>query len=326
MQKIAPVLALILALSGCAVAPTPTHPSRSAPSPQTPSASAEQPASGTDSVSVPSVPSDTSDSVSSPGTVPVDPAVPSPSRYYLDDGPPDISGTDLAAIPDAVPRREPLAPGRDKPYRALGQTFRPHKTHQPHRERGVASWYGKRYHGRPTASGEIYDMFKMTAAHPVLPLPSYARVTRTDNGASIVVRVNDRGPFLRGRVIDLSFAAATKLGVVQAGSAEVVVEAILPKDIPPDSGAGENESETNPRAFFIQLGAFSRGDGAKKTLAEFRASAPEHLRESGVVFFHPRKKLHYFGAGNYPDADAARDDMRMLCDIGWCGFVAPVPE
>ena len=101
---------------------------------------------------------------------------------------------------------------------------------KPYKKQGVASWYGQRFHGKPTSTGETYDMYQMTAAHPTLPLPSYARVTRLDNGRSVVVRVNDRGPFLRGRLIDLSYLAASKLGYVGQGHAEVEVELLNPAD------------------------------------------------------------------------------------------------
>ncbi len=100
---------------------------------------------------------------------------------------------------------------------------------QPFRQRGTASWYGKRFHGKKTASGEPYDMYAMSAAHPTLPIPSYARVTNLANGRSVIVRVNDRGPFHAGRVIDLSYAAAHKLGYIAQGSAQVEVEAIIPE-------------------------------------------------------------------------------------------------
>lgn len=151
--------------------------------------------------------------------------------YYLDDGPGD-QAPDLAAIPDAEPRAEPLHRFANRPYSALGQRFVPKTRLEPFRESGVASWYGRRFHGRPTSSGEPYDMYAMTAAHPTLPIPSYVRVTHAGNGRSVVVRVNDRGPFLRGRAIDLSFAAASKLGYVNAGHAQVHIEQILPDEVP----------------------------------------------------------------------------------------------
>ncbi len=146
--------------------------------------------------------------------------------YYLDDGPGDAPPRDLDAIPDAVPRAEPLNPRTARPYVVFERRYVPMTALEPYRQRGVATWYGRRYHGQRTSNGEVYDMYGMTAAHPTLPIPSYVRVTHLGNGRSVVVRVNDRGPFLSERLIDLSYTAAAKLGYVNAGSAEVEVELI----------------------------------------------------------------------------------------------------
>lgn len=148
--------------------------------------------------------------------------------YYLDDGPGDNPPTDLHLIPDAVPREEPLRASTMRPYSALGKRYKPMTRHERYKTRGMASWYGRRYHGQKTASGEIYDMYAMTAAHPTLPIPSYARVTSVASGKSVVVRVNDRGPFLSNRLIDLSYTAAYKLDVLGGGSGLVEVESIVP--------------------------------------------------------------------------------------------------
>lgn len=142
------------------------------------------------------------------------------------DGPPLVAPprAELAAIPDAEPRIEPLrVGGPNKPYEVLGRSYTPETRDVPIREKGLASWYGRKFHGRRTASGEVYNMHAMTAAHKTMPLPSYARVRNPKNGREIVVRVNDRGPFVAGRVIDLSYAAAIKLGV-DGGVAPVEVE------------------------------------------------------------------------------------------------------
>lgn len=159
-----------------------------------------------------------------------------PSRgggYYLDDGPGKPDPQRVARLmrePDPVPKHEPLLARANRPYRVMGQDFAPMTERKPYKKQGVASWYGQRFHGKPTSTGETYDMYQMTAAHPTLPLPSYARVTRLDNGRSVVVRVNDRGPFLRGRLIDLSYLAASKLGYVGQGHAQVEVELLNPAD------------------------------------------------------------------------------------------------
>jgi rare lipoprotein A len=165
---------------------------------------------------------------------------PAPTRpataggYYLNDGPGDNPPPNLGQIPDAVPKRESLARGAMRPYTVMGVNYTPMTEVAPYKARGIASWYGRRYHGQKTSSGEIYDMYAMTAAHTVLPIPSYARVTNLANGKSVVIRVNDRGPFHADRLIDLSYTAAYKLGVLGGGRALVEVEAIIP-----DVGATE---------------------------------------------------------------------------------------
>ena len=151
-----------------------------------------------------------------------------PGGYYKDDGPGDNPPPDLASIPDAQPRAEPLHRFANQPYSVLGQGYTPSKQLTKFRQRGLASWYGRMFHGKKTSTGETYDMYAMTAAHPTLPIPSYARVTNLANGESAVVRVNDRGPFHPGRVIDLSYAAATRLGYVSKGHTLVEVESIVP--------------------------------------------------------------------------------------------------
>ncbi len=158
---------------------------------------------------------------------------PRPGAYYQDDGPGTNPPENLEAIPDAVPRVEPLHRFANRPYTVFGHDYVPATSLRSYRERGLASWYGRKFHAQKTAIGEPYDMYAMTAAHPTLPLPSYARVTNLANGKSVVVRVNDRGPFHPGRVIDLSYAAAYRLGIAQKGSGEVEVESILPGAAPP---------------------------------------------------------------------------------------------
>lgn len=152
-----------------------------------------------------------------------------PSKYYLDDGPmKGITQEMVDALPEPVPKREPLNKFTQRPYTVLGKTFTPMTKLEPFKQRGKGSWYGTRYHGKKGSIGEPYDMLKLTAAHPTLPLPSYARVTNLENGKSVVVRLNDRGPFLHDRIIDLSYAAAMRLGYVNRGSADLEVELLLP--------------------------------------------------------------------------------------------------
>jgi rare lipoprotein A len=135
--------------------------------------------------------------------------------------PPDVSG-----VPDAVPRVEKTRPQNQKSYVVLGKRYYPMKSAFGYKEKGIASWYGKKFHGRQTATGERYDMYQMTAAHKTLPLPSYAEVVNLNNGRRIIVRVNDRGPFHAGRIIDLSYSAAKKLDIIGTGTGRVEVRAI----------------------------------------------------------------------------------------------------
>jgi rare lipoprotein A len=151
---------------------------------------------------------------------------------YADrDGPPASVPAGLERTPDAVPRIEAIrSGGPNRPYEAAGRSYTPVTADTPMAERGAASWYGRKYHGRPTSSGEPYDMFAMSAAHPTMPIPSYARVRNPANGREVVVRINDRGPFVPGRVIDLSYAAAHKLGLL-GGVAPVEVVRITNAEI-----------------------------------------------------------------------------------------------
>ena len=148
--------------------------------------------------------------------------------YYKDDGPGEKPPANLDQIADAQPKIEPLHRYANRPYQVFGKEYVPLASVQPYRQRGMASWYGRKFHGQRTASGETYDMYAMSAAHTTLPIPSYARVTRVATGRSVIVRINDRGPFHPGRMIDLSYAAALKLGFAHLGSAEVELESIDP--------------------------------------------------------------------------------------------------
>lgn len=242
-----------------------------------------------------------------PGPTTPTPAPSSPSsRYYSDDGPPLSIPGDLDAIPDAVVRNEPLHRFANRPYTVLGRDYVPATALRPYRERGVASWYGRKFHGQKTSIGEVYDMFAMTAAHPTLPLPSYARVTNTATGKSVVVRVNDRGPFLHGRVIDLSYAAAHRLGIAQRGSGDVDVESLLPtesalaaKPLPPvvETAAlaspppivAEPARDTPVGGYVVQLGAFANYTNAQAFVAHVgnqiaSAQVEPRVRQSGGLW------------------------------------------
>jgi rare lipoprotein A len=250
------------------------------------------------------------------------PATPS-SKYYSDDGPPLVVTIDLDAVPDAVPRNEPLHRFANRPYTVLGRDYVPATSPRPYRERGVASWYGRKFHGQKTSIGEVYDMFAMTAAHPTLPLPSYARVTSVASGKSVVVRVNDRGPFLHGRVMDLSYAAAHRLGIAQKGSGEVEVEAILPTEtyaaaaplppVVPSVASGPPRAALPPvteppaadakEGFVVQLGAFANYANAQVFLAHVQNQMATAEVEPRV---RQQKGLWRVYVGPYANRDDAR--------------------
>ena len=247
-------------------------------------------------------------------------AEPRRGGYYKDDGPGANAPPNLEQTPDAVPRAEPLHRFANRPYEVFGRTYTPIATSRGFRERGIASWYGRRYHGQKTSSGEVYDMYSMSAAHPTLPIPSYVRVTSVSNGRSVVVRVNDRGPFHSDRVIDLSYTAALKLGYVNAGSTLVEIEGVQPGDVAPAPAAAPAQpqaarpasapagpaaaSEPAPaRGTFLQLGAFAARDNAEA----FRARVYRELAWlNDPIHVVPGNGLFRLQLGPYADAEAAR--------------------
>jgi rare lipoprotein A len=271
-------------------------------------------------------------------------------KYYLDDGPGLNPPADLDAVPDAVPRLEALHRAANRPYAVLGREYVPATMLTPYHERGVASWYGRKFHGQKTSIGEPYDMYAMTAAHPTLPLPSYARVTNIVSGKSVIVRVNDRGPFLHDRIIDLSYAAAYRLGIAQVGSGEVDVEAILPGAMaqsaqaarapltpvasapaiaPPLAPPAEVRQADNADAaplssvrggFSVQLGAFANFANAQAFLARAQnqlamAQVEAKIRQAGG--------LYRVYIGPYPArGDAERVGQRITQAFGFPTTVA----
>lgn len=263
-----------------------------------------------------------------------------PSPRPGTDGPEARPPPNLMQVPDALPRLEPIREGGpNKPYEVLGRSYEPLRPQATYSEEGLASWYGRKFHGRKTASGEAYNMYAMTAAHKTLPLPSYARVTNPANGRSIIVRVNDRGPFVRGRIIDLSYTAALKLDLLR-GVAPVTVERITPQEIasgawrgeaPPvvagDDGPPEVAASTTPlapppgnstdasaseatraataagRGFWVQLGAYRERGGAMQ-LQQQAAERVEGLALTLAVFSD--QALHRVQAGPFATRDEAQ--------------------
>lgn len=247
-----------------------------------------------------------------PVVKPVSPPVASPSGpapsgkgrggYYLDDGPEEQVPSGLLDTPDAEPKIEPFAKGPSRPYSVFDKTYTPITDNRPFVQRGTGSWYGKKFHGQRTASGEIYNMYKMTAAHPTLPIPSYARVTNLRNGKQVIVRVNDRGPFHSERIIDLSYTAALKLGYLNGGSSELEVERLLPDEIAAmnarskpvaddtsDPIAGIAMAEAKPPVtagdggYFLQFGAYAKSPNAQAMRDRLLSGWPQELPPPTVV-------------------------------------------
>lgn len=196
------------------------------------------------------------------------------SRYKIhnDHGPADP--VDVSNVRNAIPKNEVRSKyGNPKNYKVLGKWYSVRESSTGYKEKGISSWYGKKFHGHRTSSGETYNMYAMTAAHKTLPLPTYVRVTHLKNGRSIVVKVNDRGPFHQGRIIDLSYAAAKKLGVTATGTAAVEVVALDPNNYKNRQSYQPKINKTSALAtyplksnfkLFLQVGAFSNQDNANK--------------------------------------------------------------
>ena len=244
-------------------------------------------------------------------------------KYYKDDGPPDVDEVDWRTVQEPVPVFEPIKKAYNRPYEVFGVRYLPFTDYTHYRKQGMASWYGKRYHGRKTSSGEVYDMYDMTAAHTVLPIPSYARVTRVDDGRSIIVRVNDRGPFLNERIIDLSYTAARKLGIVSTGVGEVIVEALLPGDDIMLAGNKKEEKDVQQASYrrtqkadgshYLQLGAFSSIDNAT-ALAE-SIGLPDGMFKDSLITLE-QEGLHRVLVGPYDSKFQAERDLERIHDAG----------
>jgi rare lipoprotein A len=261
------------------------------------------------------------------------------------DGPGADPPADLAGRPDAEPRIEPIrSGGANKRYQVLGRSYVPETRDLPFRERGLASWYGRKFHGRATSSGEIYDMYAMTAAHPTLPIPSYARIRNPANGREVLVRINDRGPFVAGRIVDLSYTAALKLDLLR-GVAPVELERITfdeirsgawrggaPRDrvepvppvlaaVPPPAAAATtvpaqevafvaasaavaSTATAEASGFWVQFGAFRQRDGAESFRRRVGADAEASWLEPLLTIFAD-SALYRVQAGPFRSRDEA---------------------
>lgn len=243
--------------------------------------------------------------------------------YLAGDGPGAGATVNLDAIPDAAPRNEPLHRYANRPYIALGKTYTPLTAVGNFKQRGTASWYGKKFHGQRTSSGEVYDMYGMSAAHPTLPIPSYARVTNLANQKSVIVRINDRGPFLHERAIDVSYTAAHKLGIISSGSGEVEVESIAVNG-PMQSKPLENSTpaaittvpvalkslENSETSVYLQLGAFKSQQSAESFLGRMRGELGDLGKQFKLSAKDGLVRVHIGPYGSQNEARANAESMK----------------
>ncbi|WP_354444452.1 septal ring lytic transglycosylase RlpA family protein [Marinobacter sp. MBR-99] len=255
------------------------------------------------------------------------------SRYSIKQDRAPSGNFDVSGLQDAVPRYEqPRNAGNMAQYKVWGKTYRVMDSNDGYVARGVASWYGEKFHGHKTSNGEIFDMYSMSAAHKSLRIPSYARVTNLENGRSVIVRVNDRGPFHDDRLIDLSYAAAKKLGYKSRGTARVEVAAITVREDgsmtlagkPFEPGAGAPAFAAAPvpgpsaggnSALFVQLGSFSQRDPAEALLARARNVIETPMRVREVTTGSGR--FHRAQIGPFIDEFEARQAQNLLESRGF---------
>jgi rare lipoprotein A len=224
---------------------------------------------------------------------------------------------DVSQIPYAVPRTDPRSRyGNPKTYAVFGKKYTTLATSKGYVERGVASFYGTKFHGRRTSSGETYDMYAMTAAHKTLPLPTYVRVTNLDNGRNVIVKINDRGPFHRKRIIDLSYAAAVKLDIAKKGTGRVEVKSLdgidysAPRQI-------KRSPATGPRKLYVQAGAFSTRQNAEALRRSLGRQQPGHRKVQ--IARNDTEELYKVYVGPFADGDEARRYSQTLRDRGISG-------
>ncbi|VAX14690.1 Septum-associated rare lipoprotein A [hydrothermal vent metagenome] len=245
------------------------------------------------------------------------------NRYQMhQDRAPD-KNIDISQIPDAIPRNEPRSKyGNPRSYRVNGRTYRVMKSSQGYHARGIASWYGKKFHGHRTSSGETYNMYAMTAAHKELPLPTWVRVTHLGNGRSVIVKVNDRGPFHANRIIDLSWAAAKKLGITASGTGIVEIEALDPRDYQTrtakiNSTRKHASAPTLQYHLYLQAGAFISHNNAQ--LLQHKLQTALHIQNIRAVY-NADKHLYRVRIGPLANVDEAD---RLAKQINQRGLATP---
>ena len=232
------------------------------------------------------------------------------------DGPPAIQ-VDAASVPDAVPRIEARSPyGNPSYYEVNGRRYHVMESSRGYVERGIASWYGSKFHGRRTSSGELYDMNAMTAAHPTLPIPTYVEVTNLRNGRQVVVKVNDRGPFLHNRLIDLSYVAAVKLGITAEGTGLVEVKAIDPTAHVPEAQSSPVSARSSAD-LYLQVGAFADRENAERLSQRVGSLSPgAAIQVSKGADDQSHGALYRVRIGPLPSVEEVDQLTRKLTNIG----------
>jgi rare lipoprotein A len=221
---------------------------------------------------------------------------------------------DISKIQNAVPKAEPRSrSGNPSSYTVLGRTYHVMSDSRGYKERGVASWYGTKFHGRRTSSGETYNMYAMTAAHKTLPLPTYVRVINLKNGREAIVKVNDRGPFHDNRVIDLSYAAATKLGITGTGTGLVEVQALDPAMGVPRP-TRNNITIRGDATLFLQVGAFIDRNNAERLMERLRGPMNNKVRIQMAVNF--AQTVYRVQVGPMYTIDQADNTSMQLAQLG----------
>ena len=239
------------------------------------------------------------------------PKVKESGAYYLDDGPDKNPPENLDKILDAQPKYEALSKRANRPYVAFDKKYVPMKKIIPFEEEGYASWYGKRYHGKKTSIGETYDMYQMTGAHKTLPLPCYIKVTNLKNKRSVIIRVNDRGPFIDERIVDLSYAAAHRLKIIKKGSELVKIEMVNPSlAIKALKETNEtSSSEASIKYFYIQAGAFSNEENAAYLMNKLSRIK---FRNSLNIKKLSKNSLHLVAIGPYDNKQIAEQALKDI--------------
>jgi len=222
---------------------------------------------------------------------------------------------DVETIPNAIPKREPKSRyGNPKSYVVFGKRYYVMDSGKGYIEKGIASWYGTKFHGRRTSSGETYDMYAMTAAHKSLPLPTYVKVTNLSNDKFIVVKVNDRGPFHENRIIDLSYTAAIKLDIIQKGTGLVEVKAIDPEEPKEDNLVKDDKISTQDTSFYIQVGTFSKLESAKILKQKLDSFGDNLIKISNVIV--SGNTLYRVRIGPFTDTKLSDSIVSKLSDFG----------